>query len=239
MAESVFASLRDYVEPAHPMIIKFHDDLITLYKYIRENYQQEIDATFDRVSRQIGYIVTATLPVVLEVGESGKIESLQVGAEHLKRTLFDQEFSQVLRRFADSSRPLGQQIAPGTYKLYFLWQGALKLKLSARYGSVVPQRRLGVNLHSGAQIKPVWDVMEPAHWFDPGSVIQFEEAVLISVIDEVYPELQLVQRIDEARVQAIGMGRAVGAVQEQALQSITKEQEILTELANVLRRGGY
>jgi hypothetical protein len=37
--------------------------------------------------------------------------------------------------------------------------------------------------------------MEPAHWFDPGRAIAFEEAALISVIDEVYPELRLVDRV--------------------------------------------
>jgi hypothetical protein len=47
------------------------------------------------------------------------------------------------------------------------------------------------------QVRP--EVREPAHWFDPGIAIAVEEAVLISVIDDVYPELRLSDRISSYR----------------------------------------
>jgi len=45
---------------------------------------------------------------------------------------------------------------------------------------------------------------EPAHWFDPGTIIAAEEGVLITAIDEVYPELRLADRISHYRR---GLGR--------------------------------
>jgi hypothetical protein len=40
---------------------------------------------------------------------------------------------------------------------------------------------------------------EPAHWFNPGDLITQEEEVLIVALDEVYPELRLVERISASR----------------------------------------
>ena len=39
-------------------------------------------------------------------------------------------------------------------------------------------------------------VREPVHWFDPGLKLPVEELILVSVIDEVYPELRLVDKIN-------------------------------------------
>ncbi|MGO9975927.1 MAG: hypothetical protein ACLP01_24600 [Solirubrobacteraceae bacterium] len=44
------------------------------------------------------------------------------------------------------------------------------------------------------------EVLEPAHWFDPGVAIGVEDAVVISAIDEVYPELRLAERIAADRL---------------------------------------
>lgn len=41
---------------------------------------------------------------------------------------------------------------------------------------------------------------EPAHWFNPGALITQEEQVLIVALDEVYPELRLVERISSSRL---------------------------------------
>ena len=41
---------------------------------------------------------------------------------------------------------------------------------------------------------------EPAHWFNPGALITQEEQVLIVALDEVYPELRLVERISASRL---------------------------------------
>jgi hypothetical protein len=43
------------------------------------------------------------------------------------------------------------------------------------------------------------EVQEPAHWFDAGIALGKEEEVLISAIDEVYPELKLAERIATGR----------------------------------------
>ena len=49
-----------------------------------------------------------------------------------------------------------------------------------------------------ALVRP--EVREPAHWFDPGVLIAIEDAVVISAIDEVYPELRLAERIAADRL---------------------------------------
>ena len=72
MNESVFARIRDWVEPAHPALVKQYEDLITIYRVIREHLQGRIDVAFDRVSREIGFVVTTTLPVTLEIAGKGK-----------------------------------------------------------------------------------------------------------------------------------------------------------------------
>ena len=42
-------------------------------------------------------------------------------------------------------------------------------------------------------------MQEPAHWFLPSATISAEDKVLISVIDEVYPELKLAERVSATR----------------------------------------
>ena len=76
MDDKVFAQLRDFVEPAHPSVIRLYDDLLDIYRHIREVAQTDIDAAFDDVSRQIGYVVTATLPVDLELGDKGAVKGV-------------------------------------------------------------------------------------------------------------------------------------------------------------------
>ena len=72
MKADTFAKLRDWVEPAHPMVVERYDDLLTIYRFIREKHQETIDKLFDEVARQIGYIVTSTVPVMLEFTEDGE-----------------------------------------------------------------------------------------------------------------------------------------------------------------------
>src|SRR5947208_17165029 len=80
---------KSHKEPAHPMVVAQHDSLVSIYKVIREKYQAKIDATFDEVSRQIGFVVTTTVPVEVEVGDNGKIKSTSVAGPSLKGTLFE------------------------------------------------------------------------------------------------------------------------------------------------------
>jgi hypothetical protein len=69
MDDKVFSRLRDFVEPAHPAVVRLYDDLLDIYRRIREVAQKDIDSGFHRAARQIGYVVTATIPVTLEIGE--------------------------------------------------------------------------------------------------------------------------------------------------------------------------
>jgi hypothetical protein len=57
-----------------------------------------------------------------------------------------------------------------------------------------------------AQVRPVssgalfdFGPIEPAQWFDPGLMVSVEDAVLIQALDEVYPQLKLVERIGQIR----------------------------------------
>jgi hypothetical protein len=182
-------------DPPHEAV-RLHRDLINFLKYIREKYQEKIDQAFDRVSRQIGFVVATTMPITLEVAEGGKLKRLAVGAKYLENTLFDKEIIGALHPLKDDPIPVGK---PGIYNLYAIWFEALKFKLKTDW--IEPAHLLAGRLWerlpvqvAAAEYRP--EVREPAHWFDPGSLISLEERVLIDAIDEVYPELRLVERID-------------------------------------------
>jgi hypothetical protein len=104
-------------------VIKLHDDLVDIYRVIRDRYQSAIDQAFDDVSRQIGFVIMTTLPVTLKV-EGTKVSSMLVG-ENLRGTLFEHTFGEVLGGFGV---PEGG-VADGSYSLYLIWYDALKLKL--------------------------------------------------------------------------------------------------------------
>ena len=198
MDGKTFARIRDWVEPAHPAVVKLHDDLITIYTRIREKYQVKIDNAFDQVSRQIGFVVTTTVPVVLEVGDKGVHKCICMGAEHLKDTLFDKELSKVFGPMPDPWK-----VAAGNYNLYLIWFDALHLKLRTDWmepahfvrerlaTDIRPKSVVGIG---GKALKQGWEWQELAHWFDPGIAIAVEDLVLIEAIDRVYPELRLVDR---------------------------------------------
>lgn len=197
MDEQNVARLRDWVEPAHPTVVKLHDDLYGIYTQIRDRLQESIDGVFDRVSRQFGFVVTTTLPVTLEFGSGGALKSAVMGAEHLKGTAWEKELTGVLR-----DRQAEWKAAPGTYRIYVIWRDALKLKLRADWMEPAHWRQISfdpVITQRAAERKITPGPREPAHWFDPGIALEAEEAVLISVIDEVYPELRLVDRIAYSR----------------------------------------
>jgi hypothetical protein len=174
------------------MIVQLHDDLIAIYRFLREQFQDIIDHAFDRIAQQIGFVVTTTVPVVMEVGKGGDVKEIRIGAEHLEDTLFERELMAALKELTGSSIP---DASPGTYNLQLLWFDALKLKLRTDW--VEPAHAIPLATKELTQLVP--GVREPAHWFDPKVMIPVEEAVLVSVIDEVYPELRLVERISAYR----------------------------------------
>lgn len=199
MDEKTFARIRDWVEPAHPAVVRLYDDLIDIYIRIREKFQKEIDNAFDRISRQIGFVVTTTVPVVFEIGDKGVFKRMCMGAEHLKDTLFDKELSKVFGPLPDPWK-----VAAGSYNLYLIWFDALHLKLRTDWMEPAHffKERLTTDIRAksvagigGKALKQGWEWQEPAHWFDPGIAIAVEELVLIEAIDRVYPELRLVDHV--------------------------------------------
>jgi len=186
--------LRDWMEPAHPAVVKLYDDLTAIYRIIREEAQQRLDAAFDGVSRKIGYVVATTLPVVIELGEGGEGVKIMMGADHLRGTLFEVAITEALGDLQFKG------LAEGRYQIYVLWYDALRLKLRADW---MEPAHFGVDqLGVTAGIRPAAsrpEVREPAHWFNSGWALTVEEAVLISAIDVVYPELGLGCQIAASR----------------------------------------
>ncbi len=207
MSESVFFKLQDHREPAHPGVIRLYDELIQIYRQMREQ-QKEIDAAFDRVASQIGFVVTTTLPVRIEIGEDGGVKGAQLDGASLRGTLFEKELGPFVARLKDRKF---RGVPAGSFRFYVIWYDALRLKL--RRDWIEPAHVLQGILNSFvaqetefAAVRP--EVREPAHWFDPGVAIAIEDAVVISAIDEVYPELRLTERIaaDRLAIRRIGPG---------------------------------
>jgi hypothetical protein len=255
MPQESFVRLRDWVEPAHPSIVDRFADLVAIYTHIRDHFQKGIDAAFDRVARQIGFVVTTTIPVMLEIGEGGAFRSINAGAEHLKGTLFEKELLVALNPQPLPPKSDAWKASTGKYNLYVIWHAALKLKLRTDWmepahlrqfaGGV--QASLGELSAAGTQevlARVRWDVREPAHWFNPGLAISVEEAVLIEAIDQVYPDLHLVERVSFYRQ---SLGRVVRPeVKEPAhfrqIEEILQTERgagLAAELAALLRRFGY
>ena len=209
MEEKVVFEIPPYWhEPAHPGVVKLYEDMVAIYSLIREKCQKEIDAAFDSVSRQIGFVLTTTVPVVVNIGDKGGIKDFSVGYKYLKGTLFDRELSAALRPLVETREPLRQKVAPGTYRLFLLWQDALSLKLRTAWieppAMPIARQAFMAEMQSEVQAglvgrKPVWECCECVQWFDPGYAIAAEDLVQIYAIDSVYPEFRLVDRIASIR----------------------------------------
>ncbi len=223
-------NISHWKEPAHPSIVKLHDDLVSIYSRIREKYQKEIDNAFDRISRQIGFVVTTTVPVVLEVGNRGDVKGIRMGAEHLKGTLFEKELSSALESLAGGD--LIPALTEGTYRLSLIWFDALKLKFRTEWMEPAHFRtaRTEIAAKFEGTIPIPW--VEPAHWFDPGYVIGAEDAVMIEAIDEVYPELRLIDRVALSRETL----RKVRPEVMEPAHFLEVESNLLAELASMLHR---
>ena len=189
------------MEPAHPGIIKHYEDLLAIYRVIKEKYQKAIDNAFDSVSRKIGFVVTTTIPIVVEIGEKGNVANLIIGGDNLRGTLFESELKNALSKIKETTI----KASVGKYCLYAIWFDALRLKLKtdwmepAHFKKPILTAPVLTTASHGASIAVRPEVMEPAHWFDPQVVLQPEESVLIAVIDEIYPELTLASRISTIR----------------------------------------
>ncbi|WP_298273535.1 hypothetical protein [Geobacter sp.] len=197
--------IRDWVEPAHPVLVQRFDDLVEIYRFLKNSIQEKADTVFDRVSRQIGFVVTTTLPLNLDIAEGGKIARAELGGKNLQGTLFEKEFAPVLKEITGKS---AGKVAAGSYSLFLLWHEALKLKLKAdwiepahfrNFQTVTVQPAVAEEL---AQLNP--GIREPAHWFDAGIALAKEEEILIAAIDEVYTDLKLAERVAVSRRESLG-----------------------------------
>jgi hypothetical protein len=217
-------------EPAHPGIVRQYEDLIAVYRVIRGQFQEGIDRAFDRVSRDIGFVVSTTLPFTLEIKED-KAAQWTI-AEPLKESLFEKAILEAL-----NPDPVPwKAVSAGQYKLYLVWFDALRLKLRKDWLEPVHYlREEAAGLVSeAARVRP--EVQEPAHWFLPSATIAAEEKVLISAIDEVYPELRLAERIANTRQILRGVRPEV---MEPAHVRTTQVAELaLREIANIFKRVG-
>jgi hypothetical protein len=217
-------------EPAHVSIIRHYEDLVAILKVFREKAQGVIDQAFDRVSSQIGFVVATTIPMTAEVTEEGKIKELKLRGEHLQGTLFEKELLPALKKADLMNTKFSAH--KGCYDFYLIWFDALKLKLSSAAFRPPPEPahfRLAAEL---ARFRPPPEPAhchvpedfsrfgqeaassflgrfrpppEPAHWFDPGRLLTEAEQVLIVALDDVYPELRLVERISASRLEQVAL----------------------------------
>ncbi len=244
MNETPDARLRPGVELVQPAVIRLYANLVRVYRSMHER-QREIDAAFDRVASQIGFVVTTTLPVQVEVGEGGTARRTSFAADALRGTIFEKELSGFVD---DLTRKPFADVPPGTYRYYLIWYEALNLKLrfdccesvhvlQGMLGSLMGQRG---TIAPSALVPP--DVKESAHWFDPGVAIAIEDALAILAIDEVYPELRLAERIQAGRLAASRLawaGLRPWHASEQAPisfseQLVGRELDILTRIRAML-----
>ena len=213
-------------EPAHPGLVKLFEDLVAIYTVVREKLQDRIDEAFDRASREIGFVVTTTIPASLTVGAKG--EGKWSFPEALRGSLFEKSILEVL-----NGGP-AFKVAAGEYKLYVIWYDALRLKLRKDWLEPVHYLRAEIfeRIKGAAQIG--YEVQEPAHWFHPAATIPSNEKLVISVIDEVYPELRLAERVALTRQT---LRSVLPEVQEPAHFRETVAGDLaLREIANLFRR---
>lgn len=189
----------DWVEPAHPVIVKQYDDIIDIYKFLKNSFQARIDTIFDSISKNIGFVVTTTMPVIFHIGGDGKIEKVEFGTKALEGTIFEREFKGLFNEL--SGKQQVGKVSAGDYSIYLIWHEALKLKLKADWIEPAHFRkfrnRFDVFEEVGSRVRP--EVREPAHWFDAGISLATEEEILIAAIDEVYTDLKLAERVSVAR----------------------------------------
>lgn len=240
MASSIFSNIRDWVEPAHPGVIRQYETIVALYTMIRDRAQPQIDDAFDRVSRQIGYLVATTVPVTIEVGETRSIDALEVGGEQLKGTMFEEAIGKAL---ADLPKQQLGQGEPGRYDLFAIWHAALKLKLRKDWmepAHVLIDQLLqrGASAGAAARVQIGPGIREPAHFFDPSIRLSIEDLVLVSALDEVYPDIHLGERIasDRLAVSARAVSPHVHEPAHFRPSELFRDEAFVSELGRLVQR---
>jgi hypothetical protein len=193
---------RDWIEPAHPAALHEFEQYVDLYRAI-QRIQGEIDRAFDSASRQIGFVITTTLPIQMRCSEQG----LQVElAKGLAGTIFEGAFAPVIEALVKGG---AERVKTGVFDLYLIWHDALKLKLKVDWvepahvaaglrPDIVSQLALAARARALAgAVRP--EVVEPAHWFDIGAALSSHDELVIAAIDEVYPDVKLAERVASVR----------------------------------------
>lgn len=257
MGDTLARLRRDWQEPAHSMVIRHHDDLVAIHRVVRDTFQARIDEAFDRVSQQIGWVVAMTLPVTL-VAAKGKVRSLELGGPQLKGTLFEKEVAPILAEIAkagfpplEAGEPLdGRTAADPTpqpalvgYDFRLIWARALRVRLRTEWLEPAHFRPWLEPAH----IRRPW--IEPAHWLldphpDPWRLHPafepWRERVLVAVLDEVYPELQLAARLADMkaaiRAREIHIGPGVREPAHAADIAPRFDPHAMEELVRAVRR---
>jgi hypothetical protein len=218
------ARLRDRTEAAQPVVIRQYHNLVRVYRVLHD-HQKDIDAAFDNIAKQVGYLATTTMPVRLEVGDQGSIKKIALDSDALLGTIFEKEFSSLLQGFA--KKPLGS-VDSGTYRFYLIWRDALKLKLELNWAAFV-------SLQPTIVFPPIPN--EYTQWFEPGIAIAIEDAVAILAINETYPDLRLVERISSNRLAIAQMRLSHHPSEKPAFLEQRfggRERDILTEVRALL-----
>lgn len=266
--ENILKDWRHWAEPAHPMVVKLHRDLIEIYRFIKENYQENIDEAFDIASKKVGLVLTTTMPITIEIDDNGSVKDLKIGSDKLGETILVKELSKTINADKINSSAEIPKVSSGVYNLAVFWFDAVKLSLRTDWmepAQPVYQFKSQL-LGKEAQIKRTeatreyveppyfpcryvcrWERVckyecrpygEPAHpptsyqpetayepqtqmpekelklnktavrkIYEPNEPVQInlkgmldmERSVLISAIDEVYPELKLGKRLTKAQ----------------------------------------
>ena len=170
MENKTLENMRYCVEPVHPMAVRLYSDLVTIYRFVKDNYQKDIDAAFDRASQQIGFVVTTTVPVMLEVGEGGAIKSLVMGSESLKNTPFEKEITAVFDLKKKGANKI--DVSAGVYNLALFWYDAVKLRLRTDWMEPAqPVYQLQSELmgmrQSPQSAQAMSQAMRSQHWMEP------------------------------------------------------------------------
>lgn len=205
--------LRDWIEPAHPVLVQRFDDIINIYRFIKDKIQVEIDTLFDKSSRQIGFVVTTTLPVNLTVSNESMLTKIEFATKNLQESVFAQHFGRLFETIAKKPPKL-ENVAVGSYQIFLIWHEALKLRLKHDWmepahfrniEAIAAQSQIATSV--AEKLNP--GIREPAHWLDAGIALEAEESILISAIDEVYTDLKLAERIAVARRETLKLNPGI------------------------------
>jgi len=193
---------RDWVEPVHNYQIEMYEVLVSLYTYIKEHYQSKIDLAFDRVSKEIGFVVATSLPVIIEIDASTMVKNVSFSAENLKGTIFERH---VLNEAMALKKDKISGVRAGTYEIKLLWLEALKIKIKTDW--VEPAHFRSYDRLFSVKRKELDPyVHEPVHYY-PGLELDREAQLLAHVLDEVYPELKIADRIKIDKEMLLAQGR--------------------------------